>query len=382
MLRKYNSNNIGFKKVDFDCLNITPKNFKNNYLKRVEKINFYSTNSEDIRSNLACDFSRIYRIYRANHKLAHHLLKDFKSIEEEFVNLIPKNVDYVSNLSNNTHKRQPTIREAIKGTLVRLDKLEKIEASVKNQVKSIIVGGSMSYGQFYNIRENLDRTSGSDIDLIFILDNKQTTKGIDLFKDIGFIENKEKDILTERMVKFSTLYKNGLADVLSKKFFLKDFDFEISLHIFPDTVFTKMIHSNLLKDLVMNKNINYLLRDYKDNVFPYKKCRQKSFSNKTYEFIVAVEKLSSDDNITTLPGYIIYEKELFTGIYQNLISPMFSVYLDNTGGEIIKEISQFKEIMIDRLHKEQLINKDDKFRFSHVRQTYFSPSVINLLSKY
>ena len=141
-----------------------------------------------------------------------------------------------------------------------------------------------------------------------------------------------------------------------------------------------MVNENLLRDLSLNKDHVCLLRDYKDNHFSHKRCCQKSFSDKTYEFIVPPEEIVDDGNITTLPGYIISNQEFYPGIYQNLISPMFSVYLDND--DINNKVNLFKQVILDRLLKEKETNKEDNFQSSHVRQDYFSSSLTNSLNKY
>lgn len=186
----------------------------------------------------------------------------------------------------------------------------------------------------------------------------------------------------ERKKIFESLYNNGVADILSKKFNLNDFDFEISIHIFTETIFSNMVNENLLTDLTLNEDKVCTLYDYKDNHFPYQKCCQKSFTNNTHEYTVPIEKTVDGGNITILPSYIISNEEFYPGIYLNLISPMFSTYLDNDQGKIISKVDLFKKIMIDRLSKERVKDINSKFQFSHIRQEYFSPSLTNLLDKY
>ena len=374
-IREFETRSVPVKKLE-----INPENFRINFLKNIKDKDFSRCTIPDIRSDLADDFSKIYSTYRSNQLSAIQLLNDFELIKDDLISLLPENIDDISNSNKILYKRQPGLVETIEGTLIRLDKLEKIESVFKNHVNGIIVGGSMSYGPFYNIRENLDSTGSSDIDLIMIIDENKLSEDWGFLNEIDFLNKEDKDIFLKRKDKFLSFYKNGTANILSKKFNLKDFDFEISIHFFPENIFSNMVNERLLRDLSLNEDHVCLLRDYKDNHFSHKQCCQKSFSGKTYEFIVPTEEIVDDGNITTLPGYIISNQEFYPGIYQNLISPMFSVYLDND--VINNKINLFKQIILDRLLKEKETNKEDNFQSSHVRQDYFSPSLTNSLNKY
>jgi len=298
-IREFETKSVPVKKLE-----INPENFRINFLENIKDKDFSRHTIPDIRSDLADDFSKIYSTYRSNQLSAIQLLNDFELIKDDLISLLPENVNDMSNSNKKLYKRQPGLVETIEGTLIRLDKLETIGSIFKNHVKGIIVGGSMSYGPFYNIREKLDSTGSSDIDLIFIIDENQLNQDWSFIKEIDFLKKEDKDIFLKRKNKFLSFYKNGTADILSKKFNLKDFDFEISIHFFPENIFSSMVNENLLRDLSLNKDNVCLLRDYKDNLFPYKRCCQKSFSDKTYEFIVPPEEIVDDGNITTLPGYM------------------------------------------------------------------------------
>lgn len=351
-----------------------------NFLKNIETISSDYDDNLLVRSKIA-EF--LLDIYKNSGKPAIELLNDFELIKDSFSKTLPKDINNIQNLDNSyTNKRLPGVEETIEATLTRFSRLEKIEDIFKNHVKGIIVGGSMSYGPFYNIRENLDSTGSSDIDLIFVVNDDQLNSRWDFILDIPFFKEEDKEIFIEREKIFLLFRKEKIADIFSKKFFLKDFDFEISMHIFPENIFLDMVDDKLSNDLSLNKDQCYLLRDYKDNHFPHKYCSQKSFSDRIYQFPVPKEINVNNGNITTLLGYAINDGEFYPGIYQNLISPVFSVFLDNNQTELTKKVISFKENMINRLNKERFENYNKKFQFSHVRHNFFSPSLTNSLNKY
>lgn len=351
-----------------------------NFLKNIETISSGYDDNLIIRSKIAEVF---LDIYKNSKRPAAELLNDFELIKDKFSKSLPKDINNIQNLDNShINKRLPGVEETIEATLRRFSRLEKIEDIFKNHVKGIVVGGSMSYGPFYNIRENLDSTGSSDIDLIFIVNDDQLNSKWDFILDIPFYKEEDKINFIEREKYFLSFRKEGMADIFSKKFSLKDFDFEISIHVFPENIFLDMIDDKLSNDLSLNEDQCYLLRDYKDNHFPHKYCSQKSFSNRMYQFPIPKELDVENGNITTLLGYAINNGEFYPGIYQNLISPMFSVCLDNDRTKLTNKIVSFKENMIDRLNKERFKSYNDKFQFSHIRHNYFSPSLTNSLNKY
>ena len=174
------------RSVPVQKLEINPENFRINFLKSVKDKDFSRYTISDIRSDLADDFFKIYSTYRDDKSSAIQLLKDFELIKDDFIRLLPEDINNISNPNKQLYKRQPALIETIKGTLIRLDKLETIENVFKDHVKSIIIGGSMSYGPFYNIRENLDSTGSSDIDLIFVVSDDQLKQDWSFIKNINF----------------------------------------------------------------------------------------------------------------------------------------------------------------------------------------------------
>jgi len=149
--------------------------------------------------------------------------------------LLPSDIDVQSN--GDSAKRHPKLVESIEATLVRFSKLEELKKSFGGRIEGIILGGSMSYGPFYNVRENLDRTGGSDIDLILVASLEQLSKFWDFIEEIKFFSESDKEMFLRRQKHFLQLYDQKIADIFSKKFSSTDLDLEISMHIFPKDVF-------------------------------------------------------------------------------------------------------------------------------------------------
>lgn len=127
---------------------VTPQNFNTKFLEITEKEVFINNNSLVLKSKLANIFSNTYSSYRENNSSAIKLLHDFELIEKDFLSLLPIDIDDNVDINKHLKKRTPTLIEAIKGTLIRFDKLEKIQEVFNNNTEGVILGGSMSYGSF------------------------------------------------------------------------------------------------------------------------------------------------------------------------------------------------------------------------------------------
>ncbi|HMB65913.1 MAG TPA: hypothetical protein VKO42_03470, partial [Patescibacteria group bacterium] len=67
-------------------------------------------------------------------------------------------------------KRIPGLAECCRATLIRLEALQDLSDQLGN-IEGMIVGGSVSYGRFYNIRDSQE--DSSDIDVILVANNER-----------------------------------------------------------------------------------------------------------------------------------------------------------------------------------------------------------------
>lgn len=273
-------------------------------------------------------------------------------------------------------KRKPSFIESVDGTMERFYKIEELREIFKDLADGMIVGGSMSYGPFFNIRKSLDETGGSDIDLIIILpENKFDTSLWKKMRDSDIFSNEEKDIFFDRMKKFPDLYKNEEADVFSQKFHVQKTDFEVSIHFFTPSIFDKMLGDDFQNDLSAGTDKVSVIKDYRPKKFPHKICPQQNFLGEQYEYNVPPQRQTDGGTITDLPGYIIQNNSFYPGIYQNLISPRFSVLYDRTG-DTTKRVEGFRSAMEKRLIKERADRPEAQLLKSHIRHKIFSPELL------
>lgn len=100
----------------------------------------------------------------------------------------------------------PNFSESLLATLERFQVLEETEEVFLNIVDGIIVGGSLAYGPFYNVRAGEDKTVSSDIDMIMIIgDDFLDEKAWSAFENYKIFSETEKASFKKRRDVFLNL---------------------------------------------------------------------------------------------------------------------------------------------------------------------------------
>ncbi|MFA6918875.1 MAG: hypothetical protein WC244_02040 [Patescibacteria group bacterium] len=337
-------------------------------------IEIFSLNSVDeeqvpfFQSKVAFLFERLMENWQKNGRT----ISDFKKEIDNFFeskNNLPYFFRHIR--SEQLGKRQPDMIESIQGTLDRFARMEQLEVIFEKPCKGIIVGGSLSYGPFYNIRTRHGDNESSDIDAIFVLDPDSIDKDWGRFMHCSdFSESDKQKFIARKDIFFQSLLPNGEAAILSQKFPLKGADYEISTHFFTEETFDSMLNINIAEKIEGDNRV-VVFKDYKSKPFPYNVCAQTNFEGTSYNYTVPVQRKIDEGVITELPAYIINNHKFYPGIYQNLILPAFSVFYDRNG-EITNKISIFKND-IKTYIKNKYEEKDIEERIlkSHIRNKIF-----------
>ena len=121
---------------------------------------------ELVRGELAQNLSSAYYLHKERGKA-----EEFRKILEDFfvshAEQIPNS--YRVNDTMRAGKRQPGLVETVIETVERFRQIEKVAEVFSEVSRGMIVGGSMMYGPFYNIRAETEQSAGSDIDAIFVI---------------------------------------------------------------------------------------------------------------------------------------------------------------------------------------------------------------------
>ena len=271
-------------------------------------------------------------------------------------------------------KRQPSFFESIEGTLERFTYIEKLPEIFRKKVEGIIVGGSMSYGPFFNIRQNLDSTGSSDIDAIFVVKGDFFNNDEwELFDQSDLFVESDKAMFHERRKKFSEFYLSDQVDVFSQRFDVPNHDFNMSTHFFTYDRFQNMCGGDFIDDLNATGNKVKTLRDYKAKRFEHATCNQLNFFGEVFPYTVPDQVQVSKGFVAEIPSYVIQDGKLYPGLYQNLISPEFLVFYDNTGA-INEMVEIFRDSIGDRITREShMHSQKGSLKRSHFRNQFFAP---------
>ncbi len=306
------------------------------------------------------------------------LLEASKTIEADLPEPLKKSGETVF------EKQQPSLAEAIRETAKRLLFCERLLKNLPPSVIGVILGGSISYGPFYNVREEPD---SSDLDIFFIVgqeffqgDHAQHV----IAEDRGFRRSTCDDFALRSRI-FQRLWNEGKADLISLKSPIDDY--LASIKVFPRETFIKEFDTELGDMIQADEDAVALVRDYKqgpyartylNTIFP-----RYNFSHRPYDFRLTEEYPPEGGAIVNLPATIISDGHLYTGQHHNHIIPSFDVEYD-TDGSITTSIDHFKKHLKQRFEVERKRALDPsqlEFINCSDRRPILSPQMIELAQR-
>lgn len=266
-------------------------------------------------------------------------------------------------------KPQPSYEETLMETDKRLEFLNKYLPNLPENVIGVILGGSMSYGRFNNVRAGYPESS--DLDLLLVVDHPPEEKDLDRIArtDLGVSED-ELISLRNRLSVYKDGLRHGAMDTMSQKFTIPGRGFDISTHFIPKAVIMGFLDRDLKSDIQTGADVDRRLRDYKPAPFPYRIINQRDFFGNSYPLPI-VEYLTINGVISMIPAYAIFSTNLVPGIYHNLCSPMFETVLDRGEGAS-EALVAFQAVMYDSLDKSKQKSPDAALSKSHIREHVFS----------
>lgn len=321
-----------------------------------------------VKAVLASLLEDAYYQFRSDGKGAVELGYEIQDMLEE--STIPSSIDRADASIQLPGKRQPTLEEGIAATLERYDFMERLEHTFGGKVEGIIVGGSMSYGPFLNVRSGEDN---SDVDAIMVMgEDFSNGDGWESFANSNIISERDKETFLRRKDVFLKEEAEGNVDILSQRFTARSGSFNMSAHIIPKSVFESICSTGLAEDLGRNDNTVVTLRDYKSNRFERPKCDHLSLSGKSLDYSVPQQKEVQDGFVAEIPAYIIQEGEYYPGLYQCLLLPTTLTAYDSEGFTS-KVAADFTNIVTERVEEEKVVNPDSSLLNAHPRKAILAP---------
>ncbi|MFH1972449.1 MAG: hypothetical protein ABIJ18_03140 [archaeon] len=342
---------------------INEENWQMRFISLINQIP-QTDNGNNTHSLLASFLEGVYNFYHINGLSITKFGEELRNVMQSIKPNLPL---YLFTQKRHIYgKQQPSFVESVEATIKRYYIMEELKATFENQAQTIIIGGSMSYGPFYNVRSSQNGGS-SDIDALVITEipDLEEIDGTRIFSE------QDRQIFLKRIRLFAKLRDE--AEIFSQKNQVQGTNFSISLHFFDRDTLSKMV-KGLEEKLEREEDSILVLNDYKARNFPYTICPQQGFDGKVFRYDVPTQREVNGGVIVGLPGYIINQGNFYPGLYQNLISPSFHVFYDPSG-EITKEVIKLKKIMLSQLEKEKGANPTKHLLKSHIRHKIFSSSL-------
>lgn len=246
-------------------------------------------------------------------------------------------------------KEQPALVEAVVETAKRLLFVDRLVTNLPPTVMGVIVGGSLAYGPFYNVRGT---PNSSDLDVFYIVSH-DFFMGEDPKKAIseqrGFTQESSEDFV-RRAHLFPRLRDESKASLLSVKSPVDDY--LASIKVIPADTFIDEFDTKLKTVIDIGEDVVLGIKDYKQGPYFASLYNQFSFLHEPYYFHMDEEYPPEGGAITNLPCIIMVDGHLHTGQHHNHLIPRAQIEYDRNGSTT-HAMRQFRRHIYGRLQQER-----------------------------
>ncbi len=287
-------------------------------------------------------------------------------------------------------RRRPTPFEAVVETARRLRDLNTLEDSLRGTDCGALLGGSCSYGRFFNI-VGQSEGSASDLDLLIVASDNDALREIVLSALAGFALDTSAVASSKARLRdyldYSTPTKSEFV-VFSHKVPLWtrnddplladiniDASYNLSLHLMPQLVADQIMLADVPLITTASAGSERYVTDFRETPAA-RTDHQRSFSGKNIRIPLREDGFRDSYARRTVAFKIGDGDQYFPGMFQNLILPLFDVRWGPTSFR--RSVDTFRWKMVERLRYERRIRSNDLLRISlsHTRRAVFAPHVI------
>jgi hypothetical protein len=286
--------------------------------------------------------------------------------------------------------------EAAVETCRRLIDVNSIRQTLSNLQTGAILGGSVSYGRFYNVTGAAPEfgSKSSDADLLLVLaDYDQLASVVEKLVPIPGLEPSSLEQLRQRVTKFPQIRMQYAPCILSHKlkFWVNQSDsvlsgtkipseYSLSLHVFSLSDFDYMTlrDSSVLQPSEGASSFDRIIRDYRDTSPP----ESRAYDNRSFSGIALgtnpLEPVQVDlGYVAQVKVCLIQDDRYCPGLHQNLILPQFERRWESEQVRLYLRMLTFRWKILERLRTERTMRpfEEQKLSLSHVRYFVFSPHI-------
>lgn len=292
-------------------------------------------------------------------------------------------------------RRRPRPFESAVETTRRLIDLNKLRNAFADMQTAAVLGGSASYGRFYNVTGAAKEydSKPSDTDLMLVLRTYDDLPGVT--KKLTAVKGVDKESLSqliERVRVFPEFRRKYQHCIFSHKlkFWCNEPDpilkpisipsqYALSLHVFTLDEFDHIT----LKDLSIleadgNTGIfEREIHDYRDTRSGQNEYDNRSFSGISLKGHELQTAKVENGFVTNVQVCLIKDNRFCPGLHQNLILPQFEMRWESNLVRLYLRMLTFRWKILERLHHERTLRPFERqeISLSHVRYFVFSPHI-------
>lgn len=281
-------------------------------------------------------------------------------------------------------RRAPGFAEATIETARRLRDLRQIEDVLSAHSVGAVLGGSMSYGKFRNVKGGID---ASDIDLLLVVESwNDLSTALMKLQELPFTSDKNIEHMMKRLRKMLSKWApeekilfSGKIDLWTEQEDPMLYDlhvssgYKLSLHCMSRIGVEKMLLKDIRNIAETDDVKSEKFLDYRE-AMPARMDIQRTFTGETiFVDIDFIEHYGSYARFTS--AFVIENGQYYPGMLQGLVLPTFDVLWGDY--KFRRLIKSFKWKLIERLRYEKKAFPDNTLRlsFAHTRSDVFARQV-------
>lgn len=284
-------------------------------------------------------------------------------------------------------RRGPTPIEAAIETMRRLRDVRLLEGALAPVSLAAVLGGSVSYGRFLNVKGGED---ASDLDLLIIIESFDKLESLlSAFAALPSIATEDVDKAKLRGADFCALCAGSEHKYIfsAKAALWQNRDdpllidcgvtssYSLSVHVATRSGVGRLLLESapIIVSSIIGSEETIL--DYRETK-PARSDSQRSFSGRS-KFIAIDARPHKASFVRETKIFVIDDDSYYPGMFQNLVLPAFDVRWGDSA--IRRVVDAFRWKMIDRLRYEQQRNRANqllRLSFAHTRSEVFAPHVI------
>jgi hypothetical protein len=287
---------------------------------------------------------------------------------------------------------RPTPIETTVETLRRWRDLTRLRHALANAQCSLALGGSLSYGAFYNVHGNREGKPGSDLDIVFIGSSKEILMAVEQISNIEGADRSSVDRLGQRAAKFLSEFDDDNT-ILSHKVSMwtseqdpmlggisVESQYQISLHFLTDPVLAHVLVEQSAELRAKISGRTRTVRVFRDT----RTTRQdhlRTFAGRNHYSPAPLQACELGFMRKTRVYFIDGEDHYCPGQMQSHLMTSRELAYDNL--DVRSRLDRLRAKLWERLELEraQAPHEDLKMSLADVRRERFAPNVIRAIDE-